>query len=557
MRGAESGAAESLIFEAPPSEEERFERRQKHVSILLRLEDWLQRDVAVAHPTAMRNLLAPLPEPIREQAAQVVSTYRIKHREALLTEAEIRGAVEDSGDPVTEGTMGAHVFRARTGHLPTGEVRFRRVESYFIVSAALSEDYREFYAPGITSDAGEEAQKRRVRLDQHGGTYHTRVQLDAPQAVRTESYVRIELLGGLPSVLLIKGSVSGKEQERVVQHERQHHINHEFLSLFERAERRRVDPNVQRQEARIKDEVLAYLRDGSSGKMLRQCLLDPLYDHLFESPDAERERQLRKTVKDTSVAVGMLGKDFESPDARAVLVYHLFDIPLADIPHRLREITRMLRERVLALDAICKNGVLPYPKGASFYVSPGQDRRNMSELTRAYTELTAADAPEKQKEIFQSDHEAFARLLKKFRAVRERYDRAFAATHPNGVGISIGFISQYQGERPGLQAPSEAVEREARRIIDGLMAAIKKFPQLFLDEIVSDPSRSNVHPRTRELHRMLTQALQRDGALDARMGNAYAMPDRTRLDLELNWQSAVDPKTRVLFEICLFARPNP
>lgn len=160
------------------------------------------------------------------------------------------------------------------------------------------------------------------------------------------------------------GPADSENDAEVVLHERQHFINYSILSIFREIEPREqalikdkaLYPELYKlmtedgtsstpdkwpvySMRKIKDELLAYLRDGSSFAEAVDFIDDKIYKHLLNPfSDKQKEEVLHLLSADIGVALYTLPPEFNSPNGRALLVYHLLDVPLHKMPLRIKYI---------------------------------------------------------------------------------------------------------------------------------------------------------------------------------------------------------------------------
>ncbi len=125
--------------------------------------------------------------------------------------------------------------------------------------------------------------------------------------------------------------------EKVLRHERQHFINHTINIPF--VEENHIAKRSNDEEwklDRIKDELLAYLRDGSSPNYLETVLkTSPLYENIHLPMGMEILQEITQIFEEHPILTTVF---FSTQKTRQLLVYSLIDVPLRSIPRMLRRI---------------------------------------------------------------------------------------------------------------------------------------------------------------------------------------------------------------------------
>lgn len=311
--------------------EKLMDQRQALVSIFIRFDEELH---LFDSPEDAQELINALPQgELRARAQFAIEEYFLRRKEV----AQVKCAIYDA-EPVryknesAEEVFGRELFLRRTGKDSKGSVSAMVAEGYIVVRCQNPLDYNAFYDPRLSI-----ASKKGRELRKHGGTYHRAMPMDF---VSTGSVDMPESVSA--SILLLK---EGQSVEEILIHERQHFLNDVLLDHFVVTEK---EPSSD--ETRyIKDEVLAYIRDGSSGAGLENSLLGALYVELFDAlPEAEREPH-RQYVRDIAQALTTHSDVFEREYGRAALVAQLINVPLHRISAYIPHIATYYRKRFHAL----------------------------------------------------------------------------------------------------------------------------------------------------------------------------------------------------------------
>ncbi len=271
-----------------------------------------------------------LPEKVRDRFAQCLATYREQRAESRRAERLLKDhmVLEErlSSDVKSPYEFGVYIFRKEVGEPPRAHVELKQKEGYFLMEFEDRGDFDRFNVKLGTS---------LPRSQSSGGMYH--------------GAAAVKLLSG-PTVplLLIRLGYHASVPDSVIAHERQHFINHAVFHLFDGVEPVPAAGRWRERDAtqQVKDEVLAFLREGRSGMQMERSLKDDtLYGRLFSVPGAKTET-LRHAMADISEAVDAWRKILGASDgADALLVYQLIDVPLTAMASRVRRLTEFYRRR--------------------------------------------------------------------------------------------------------------------------------------------------------------------------------------------------------------------
>ena len=254
---------------------------------------------------------------------RAIDKYLLRKIDALRTEQEFNKKILESKKEITPESLGEHIFYLRTGRKPYGAIRAERREAYFILSSGNKSDYS-----AITEGELEEGP---IKKDASGGRYHRAMKLSSDTDIK---------------IMVVSGDIN----ENTVLHERQHFINETAFEHFALVEEKNYSApefgflNVSIQEGEadvinglryVKDEVLAYFRDGSYPEGVTDFIKNKkLYGHLYEFFTTEEMRDVKRLLEEIQKRLNDIdGLLYEiSPDIRAIFVNHLIDIPLARFP---------------------------------------------------------------------------------------------------------------------------------------------------------------------------------------------------------------------------------
>ena len=279
----------------------------------------------------MRAALENLPFDWQEQFRGMIREYFLVRQEAEAAEVEIlyRSGASYAGTEEEKAVLaGRWLFRNITREEPKGKIIFQRKEGYLILHYDEEDDY-------FVAAVGREEKTDLIKKTKEGGSYH-------PELI---------MQGGPPwyvPIIMIKGKEQSTQQ--LVIHERQHFINQRVTNLFSEIEpKRAVKAGSEKAGAvkqaferklnlrLIKDEILAYIRDGRSGKETKKVLSEPLYTHRFEPLEQDDQKMAEEVIAKVAEFIDRLNPDDRQ---RAELVYQLHAVPLARFPRWLELIEK-------------------------------------------------------------------------------------------------------------------------------------------------------------------------------------------------------------------------
>ncbi len=152
-----------------------------------------------------------------------------------------------------------------------------------------------------------------------------------------------------------------EETQRTIDHERQHYFN--LVLGVIRDSDAQTDPRAYA-KARITDELLAYMRDGSIARgMVAQNIFSGYYTDLFLAvPEAEPVIQ-RISDMLTEIHTTALGLGVREQNITPILVYSIIGLPLEKIPATLHRIYALQHENPKRFLAAVSHP-RPRPRGA-------------------------------------------------------------------------------------------------------------------------------------------------------------------------------------------------
>ncbi len=333
-----------------------MDRRQSTVATLLELDRVLSASDSGVDSAMVNRLIARLPPDssatkfsIRHAAREAVNEYGTLLKAAIHEENFLKKkASEKFGDNSPE-TVAAMLFTARTGKHPVGQVSLVRREGYFIMTCPNPADYNVFYDPALEDRKADDFTKQVEILNRHGGSMHTSITLD-----RKHGTSHWDLGDISSSFIVLKTVPDAYGFDVIVTHERQHFLNHRLMKVFAESEnprRHEAKTDIETAARFIKDEVIAYLRDGSTGAEIDTNLKEETYRNLFENLSPKEVELLHGILSNITTS---MSKDavFSDPASRRAMAIQLIDIPFVKIPDWMPVIAGYYQETLHRIDEI-------------------------------------------------------------------------------------------------------------------------------------------------------------------------------------------------------------
>lgn len=257
----------------------------------------------------LKNRVTKLfPEASSEQKDILVKTWASWIEDTV----NVREHMHDILQGVASEDAAKTLFFIQTGEQPKGKIGYVNKGPFLYFSFEHTEDYATFKKAATLHEYEKEL-----------GCYAQNVKWD-----------------GLTIPTLMQVGLPMKESTFI--HEGQHFINHRLGNLFASwepgAEATLQERELKLREAQraIKDEVLAYLRDGSSPLRIHRTLSsDPLYTHLYEDLDEEQTIFVKQQLETMTLALSKhpwaRSKGAGYQEYRDRLVASLLDIPFSSM----------------------------------------------------------------------------------------------------------------------------------------------------------------------------------------------------------------------------------
>ena len=287
--------------------------------------------------------LAALPEQVRDRFEFGMINYEWNKRNSEERLLQIEEMIEKNVQyDITRTEMRAELPKMMYQSLgiytePKGEIKFEVREGYMIFIFSHPEDYQNAISrqPNVTPND--------PIVEKSGGIFSHATYL----SLFSDHY--------MGPVLMVRGDLVPEAVEDIVVHERQHFINHNILNLFSATEKYPEQKFVQdwakiRKFQQIKDEVLAYMREGRYGFEMKENLNGELYRHLFQGLSPDDEKDARRIIDLTAKFLDHRGSSSHNRENQAILVYQLACVPFAKFPAWLKAIEAYYFERFQLLE---------------------------------------------------------------------------------------------------------------------------------------------------------------------------------------------------------------
>lgn len=431
----------------------------------------------------LRSALENLPLAWQEGFREMIKGYFRKRKSAKEGEDRIMlksGAEWVAAEKISE-TAGQWLFKEMTKEDSEDLVTFQKKEGYFILHYANEEDY-------FLACYGRDKKTGVVKKTSEAGSHFDWLVVEGGSGYDV-------------STLMIKGKE--RSLNSLVVHERQHFINHKVMRMFSDQEpKRRIDllspPWEERNSLRkIKDEVLAYIRDGSDGETLITALSVPLYAHLFKGLKSDTEAKTKAVIQTVGDFLDHQAGTLKE-DERAMLVYQLFHVSFLEFPKWLALIEKYyLRRQELAksfryLEADDDHVINFFEYGSYFlkedtfpseYIMVARDLfKEAAEISRSIFEFKQAGLAAAYNLRFteKEAEEVVKNLLRKYQEAVKELKKIVEPLRRNGVFVPHASFRNVQF----------AKEKKDGLVIIGLgeTSSTEKIKQAVINQVVSFPS---------------------------------------------------------------------
>src|SRR3989344_813130 len=481
------------------------------------LEQYTMASGDAVDPSIVKQQLEQLPDAVRGRFATAYERYATQRAEAQrLEDTFLTVAAQEGQRDITPQTWGRYAFGLLIKSQPEGQVTFQREGGYFLMTFASKHDY-------VAAVDRRNAQAGSVISEMGGGAYR--------RAPPIYFYGTGEK--PVPVIMARRQQMNDTVRESLMTHERQHFINGAVMDTFGLAEQKKLSPEERRGKLdassvmrfrRIKDEVIAMVRDGSSGDDLKNNLESKLYADLFHTlaPDAQSHAQ--EIISDVSYFLNANRQSLQSDRARALIVYQLMAVPFLEFPKWLKALGDFYQERIGMLeqfDDICSFNF--HDRGGSrMYVSDLPHDLYPSSLQHEAAAV-AEDAKKPWKDLYDYYYQMRKRLLdgsvtmqplgnelpQRLQEYRERYEefaRHFTPLKRDGVLVPHADrrnVTEIQNNKVNVVKETPEIAALRQHIVD----AVSEFPQEHIDTLALSPG-ERAMGNFDQSHELLIRTLQ-------------------------------------------------
>ncbi len=305
---------------------ERLDKRHRHASLLVELDNALatqnHEEVLSIHNKIESSDFSPSQ---RDSLIKILGEYGKMTKQA----ADAENYYKENFNITSPTELGAIFYHFRTNETPssTQAVTAQRHEGYFLIYCTNPADYYKFAYPD---------QAQTSINQKSSGTFHNAITIG-----NTTFSVPVILINQAPPENITNEAATTNS---IIIHERQHWINHKLLGVFQATEKSIHDrtKRTETDEAQafgkfIKDEVLACLRDGSSGMRLELSLSSDSYSAFF--PAKEFSQKHKNILAQINTAIHEIDVQQGDKSLRPYIVLQLLDVPFDEIPAMLKKLS--------------------------------------------------------------------------------------------------------------------------------------------------------------------------------------------------------------------------
>ncbi len=429
-------------------------------------------------PTTLEYKLKQIVQDTKDIAPHLKLRFMAEVRELFAVEESAKQVEELIRDELhrqfsyemTPDRLGHYLYGSATRLAKSGSVKATRLGGAFVMEFEKEEDY--VHVLQATGDDG--------RHPGGGSFQEVEVDLALPREKKSHHNVRL---------ILVNMESAAFSRELVIRHERQHFLNaavyHYFRDneprvrppmnpLEERVTRRKPDPD--RNEHFLKNELLAHLRDGASGRRIQEITTSDAYLFSVRSmPEPDKDECLQ-AIKDVGNAIDYLDSTearsiFYYTDNRAILVHHLADVPLRKIPAYLFAYAQWYLKEIEPLPACHLDPAFQNP----FYVPEGYhiDIKRMNQLYREEQMVLSQLFKQVRGTRMGRSTESKADLVAEHSAIEVDIEHQFDLMRRDGVLVpSIHLLKPVPADQ------KEKLDSYFQSLADGLL----KLDQAFIDE---------------------------------------------------------------------------
>ncbi len=479
-----------------------MERRQKNVASLIELERLLSSSDYGADSALVGRLMSRMPDmTVRAAAKEVVADYGELIQNAKSEERFLKKKSIDAFGDASAESLGALLFSARTGRESIGPVTLVRREGYLILSCPSPTDYNIFTDPSLPGRTADEFTRQVESLLQHGGTFHATLALDPKFDSNS-----IGVAGVLSTpVIVIKSTDGSYGYNQVLTHERQHFIHHKLLHLFQRGERKKkagAETPAEFAARQIKDEVVAFVRDGASGSQIGQYLGGDVYAHLYDRLPQAEGTAFRSVVASIASRIDA-HRIFAERESRPALAMQLLDIPLSMVPDAIPVIAEYYQKRIDSIRSVELPGDMV---SDGMTASPGYSTERMrlrASLVAFYRQKNDCAA-----QAFSSPSPTFEASVQNLRIRSAAVIRDVDALRIFGVMIPSGTFHYVDGQK-SKAVSSRKLEVAAKESFQDILSKLTTLPSSVRTDFVRLASEKSAETFSIALTRGIGDAIVR------------------------------------------------
>lgn len=332
-------------IEAVEEREQRFEHQRALADLGLTFEEYLlkteQPDVAAFMEAQGVIDIAEIPEKTRKTFEKIALELSERKNEAKLALGMMKKQAEKMGCE----NMGRGWFLANKGKESRGEIVITEKAGCLIIAPESLEDFAELvWSPG---DCEELPGGILLHTTVPEDTYYTwkinRATTDDP-LLDSSDYFSDSIKMPRAQISLIYINPNNSRQEDIVVHEQQHFFN----SLVGMSNGLLTNP-----EKTVQDELIAYVRDGSSATQIESALSNEMYLRIFQKGTEAQCAARIKMKEEICSTLKEAEQIFNSKTARSMLAHHLMRV---EDPRELPRVIRSLgknylekQQRILAI----------------------------------------------------------------------------------------------------------------------------------------------------------------------------------------------------------------
>jgi hypothetical protein len=286
-------------------------------------------DTVIFEEVLMKDI-THLPKEVYDafKSAWFAWAQRVRNATRVLKTIKETSSIADEKE-VDPSRLGRVMFESRVGMAAEGEVRFYQKGPTYFFSFENISDYNKILQALSGYESGEE------------GAYHI------ARAFWKQSFIPTTLQKGLVP------------HQQLLSHEGQHFLNQSLGDLFKRWEGdQQEDLPLTKCYREIKDEALAYLRDGHSPEQIYDTLTqNSLYQHLYRGLTSDQITAVKEMLLSIKTALEDHVWTAKSPTLqdefiqhkRELMVASLIDVPLPKMAKYIRASSEYYKKKIAGM----------------------------------------------------------------------------------------------------------------------------------------------------------------------------------------------------------------